>query len=84
MSILPNCHSNQAASFACAQAGCPTCLAALVRENKGLTLLSSGRTIMLQTEYSNMGAFNPRMGRMKGEAGASPALSRNCKSVDSG
>ena len=36
MDILTGCHSPGVASFACAQAGCPDCLEALLRENEGL------------------------------------------------
>jgi RNA polymerase sigma factor (sigma-70 family) len=36
MSILPNKHTNQAGSFYCAQAGCPICLAELLRDNEAL------------------------------------------------
>ena len=36
MSILPYCHTNQASRLVCAQAGCPTCLDALLREHERL------------------------------------------------
>ncbi len=36
MAILPVCHSCGVASFACAQAGCPDCLEALMQEHDGL------------------------------------------------
>lgn len=36
MSILPVCHSQKVDIFGCAQAGCPSCLEALLREHEGL------------------------------------------------
>ena len=36
MAIVTVCHSEGVGSFACAQAGCPDCLEALLRENDGL------------------------------------------------
>jgi RNA polymerase sigma factor (sigma-70 family) len=36
MVIVPVCHSQRADIFACAQAGCPDCLEALLRKNHGL------------------------------------------------
>jgi len=36
MAILTGCHSSGVASFACAQAGCPECLEALIRKHERL------------------------------------------------
>ena len=36
MDIVPVCHSKRVDIFACAQAGCPDCLEALLRGNEGL------------------------------------------------
>lgn len=36
MAILPVCHSNGVARFACAQGGCQECQEALLQANEGL------------------------------------------------
>lgn len=54
MSILTCCYSNWAAIFACAQAGCPGCLDALLREHERLIYVIVHRQCPGQTDYADL------------------------------
>ncbi len=49
MSIVPICHSNGVARFACAQAGCQECQEALLQANEGLI-----HSFILQQEFGGI------------------------------
>ena len=54
MAILTGCHSSGVARFACAQAGCPECLEALIREHErlvGYIVWQVGKGVM---EYADL------------------------------
>ena len=54
MSILPNSHSNQAANFTCAQAGCPVCLEALLIQHKKLIYVVVQRQYPGKCDYADL------------------------------
>ena len=54
MSILPNSHSNQAANIACAQAGCPVCLEALLIQHKKLIYVVVHRQYPGKCDYADL------------------------------
>jgi RNA polymerase sigma factor (sigma-70 family) len=54
MSILPNFHSPESASFACAQAGCPICLETLLRKHQQLIYVVLQRQYPGRCEYADL------------------------------
>jgi len=54
MSILTSCHSTGAGSFTCAQAGCPICLDALLRQHKGLIYAVVRRQYAGKCDYADL------------------------------
>ena len=54
MSILLNSHSNQAANFACAQAGCPVCLEMLLIQHKKLIYVVVHRQYPGKCDYADL------------------------------
>jgi RNA polymerase sigma factor (sigma-70 family) len=54
MSIVPICHSNGVACFACAQAGCMECQEALLRANEGLVHYIVQRQEIGGVEYQDL------------------------------
>jgi RNA polymerase sigma factor (sigma-70 family) len=54
MSILPSCHSKQANSFVCAQAGCAKCLEALLVEHKRLIYVVVHRQYPGKCDYADL------------------------------
>ena len=58
MAILTPCHSVGVASFACAQAGCPECLEALIREHERLVqyiVWQAGKGVMEEADLKQEG-----------------------------
>ena len=54
MSILPNSHSNQSTKLACAQAGCPDCLEALLIQHKKLIYIVVHRQYPGKSDYADL------------------------------
>jgi RNA polymerase sigma factor (sigma-70 family) len=54
MCILPNCHANQASKIACAQAGCPVCLEALLVEHQRLIYVVIRRQYPGECDYVDL------------------------------
>ena len=54
MSILPNFHTNQKGDFACAQAGCPVCVEALLVEHKRLIYVVVRRQYPGDCDYEDL------------------------------
>ena len=58
MAILTGCHSTGVASFACAQAGCPECLEALIRKHERLVqyiVWQAGKGVMEEADLKQEG-----------------------------
>ena len=58
MAILTGCHSSGVASFACAQAGCPECLEALIRKHERLVrfiVWQTGKGVMEEADLLQEG-----------------------------
>ena len=58
MAILTGCHSPGVASFACAQAGCPDCLEALIRKHERLVryiVWQAGKGVMEEADLLQEG-----------------------------
>jgi len=54
MSILPNSHLNQSTKLACAQAGCPDCLEALLIQHKKLIYIVVHRQYPGKSDYADL------------------------------
>ena len=54
MSILHNSHSNQSTKLACAQAGCPDCLEALLIQHKKLIYIVVHRQYPGKSDYADL------------------------------
>jgi RNA polymerase sigma factor (sigma-70 family) len=54
MCILPDDHANQASKIACAQAGCPVCLEALLLEHKRLIYVVMRRQYPGRCDYGDL------------------------------